>query len=86
MMAGDIKISTQILSEVVKFNEQFANGIVADQGDIEVSERIPFGQFRSLVAQSGIIKNLDLPRFVADGNSQITSQICLRSRQLASRS
>ncbi|XP_067056620.1 adhesion G protein-coupled receptor L3-like isoform X5 [Acropora muricata] len=35
MMAGDIKISTQILSEVVKFNERFANGNVADQGDIE---------------------------------------------------
>lgn len=57
MMAGDIKISTQILSEVVKFNERFANGNVADQGDIEVSERILFGQFWSLVAEAGITKN-----------------------------
>ena len=57
MMAGDIKISTQILSEVVKFNERFANGNVADQGDIEVSDRTSFGQFRSLVTQSGITKN-----------------------------
>lgn len=56
-MAGDIKISTQILSEVVKFNERFANGNVADQGDIEVSDRTSFGQFRSLVTQSGITKN-----------------------------
>ena len=56
-MAGDIKISTQILGEVVKFNERFANGNVADQGDIEVSERILFGQFWSLVAEVGFIKN-----------------------------
>ena len=85
-MAGDIKISTQILSEVVKFNERFANGNVADQGDIEVSDRTSFGQFRSLVTQSGITKIWDLRRFVADGNSQIKTQIWFRSCQLASSS
>ena len=37
MMAGDIKISTQILSEVVEYNKKFANGSVTNQRNIEVS-------------------------------------------------
>lgn len=51
MMAGDIKISTQILREIVEYNKKFANGSATNQRNIE--------GFLQIVSNLLVLNNLE---------------------------